>query len=129
MTRRNIVEVAGGATLTVDAAPLAEFVPGTASVGVSIGGASTLDVAGILAALDRYPYGCAEQLTSRALPLVYLNDVAVAIGAGDRQGDRRAGADRDRGRARQPVVLGLASASGGPIAAATSGSTPTSPTS
>ena len=32
--------------------------------------------AGILAALDRYPYGCAEQLTSRALPLVYLDDVA-----------------------------------------------------
>ena len=81
VTRRNVVAVAGGATLTVDAAPLAEFIPGTASVGVSIGGASTLDVAGILAALDRYPYGCAEQLTSRALPLVYLNDVAVAIGA------------------------------------------------
>ncbi|MCB1498453.1 MAG: alpha-2-macroglobulin family protein [Bauldia sp.] len=81
VTRRNVVALAGGATLTVDAAPLAEFVPGTGSVGVSIGGASRLDVAGILAALDRYPYGCSEQLTSRALPLVYLNDVAVAVGA------------------------------------------------
>lgn len=81
VTRRNVVAVNGGAMLTIDAAPLAEFIPGTASVGVSIGGASALDVAGILAALDRYPYGCAEQLTSRALPLVYLNDVAVAIGA------------------------------------------------
>ena len=46
--------------------PLAEFVPGTASVAVSLGGAEPLDVAGILAALDRYPYGCVEQLTSRA---------------------------------------------------------------
>jgi uncharacterized protein YfaS (alpha-2-macroglobulin family) len=81
VSRRNVVALNGGATLTIDAAPLAEFVPGTASVAVSIGGASRLDVAGILAALDRYPYGCAEQLTSRALPLVYLNDVAVAVGA------------------------------------------------
>lgn len=81
VSRRNVVALNGGATLTVDAAPLAEFVPGTASVAVSIGGASRLDVAGILAALDRYPYGCAEQLTSRALPLVYLNDVAIAVGA------------------------------------------------
>jgi len=81
VSRRNVVALNGGATLTVDAAPLAEFVPGTASIAVSIGGASRLDVAGILAALDRYPYGCAEQLTSRALPLVYLNDVAVAVGA------------------------------------------------
>ena len=81
VSRRNVVALNGGATLTVDAAPLAEFVPGTGSIAVSIGGASRLDVAGILAALDRYPYGCAEQLTSRALPLVYLNDVAVAVGA------------------------------------------------
>ncbi|MBN9022736.1 MAG: alpha-2-macroglobulin family protein, partial [Rhizobiales bacterium] len=81
VSRRNIVALNGGATLTVDAAPLSEFIPGTGEVAVSIGGASRLDVAGILAALDRYPYGCAEQLTSRALPLVYLNDVAVAVGA------------------------------------------------
>ncbi len=81
VSRRNVVALNGGATLTVDAAPLAEFVPGTASVAVTIGGASRLDVAGLLASLDRYPYGCAEQITSRALPLVYLNDVAVAIGA------------------------------------------------
>jgi len=80
VTRRNIVALAGGGTLTLDSEPLAEFVPDTASVAVSIGGASRLDVAGILAALDRYPYGCTEQLTSRALPLVYLDEVAASIG-------------------------------------------------
>ena len=37
-------------------------------------------MAGILAALDRYPYGCVEQLTSRAMPLVYLDDVAASVG-------------------------------------------------
>ena len=49
---------------------------------VSLGGAEPLDVAGILAALDRYPYGCVEQLTSRAMPLVYLDDVAISVGLG-----------------------------------------------
>ncbi len=33
-----------------------------------------------MTALDRYPYGCAEQTTSRALPLLYLNTVAAAVG-------------------------------------------------
>jgi hypothetical protein len=80
VTRRNVVAVNGGGQLTVDAAAVAEFAPGTASVTLSLGGAGGLDVAGILAALDRYPYGCAEQLTSRALPLVYLDEVAASIG-------------------------------------------------
>ncbi|MEO8668842.1 MAG: alpha-2-macroglobulin, partial [Bauldia sp.] len=80
VSRRNLVSLAAGGKLTVSADTLAEFVPGTTSVSLSVGGASRLDVAGILAALDRYPYGCAEQLTSRALPLVYLDDVAVSIG-------------------------------------------------
>ena len=44
------------------------------------GPTAALDVPGILAALDRYPYGCAEQTTSRALPLLYVNDVAKRIG-------------------------------------------------
>ena len=28
--------------------------------------------------LDRYPYGCAEQTTSRALPLLYVSELAAA---------------------------------------------------
>jgi uncharacterized protein YfaS (alpha-2-macroglobulin family) len=58
VTRRNLVAVNAGGSLTVDEAMLAEFVPGTGSVAISLGGAGPLDVAGILAALDRYPYGC-----------------------------------------------------------------------
>jgi uncharacterized protein YfaS (alpha-2-macroglobulin family) len=107
VTRRNVVAVGGGGTLAVGADAVAEFVPGTASVTVSMSGASGLDVAGILAALDRYPYGCSEQLTSRALPLVYLDDVAVSLGLGD---DKAV-----RGRVQQAIVNVLAkqSASGG----------------
>src|SRR5262249_47028848 len=36
-----------------------------------------LDVATLLKALDRYPYGCSEQITSRALPLLYVNELAT----------------------------------------------------
>ena len=32
----------------------------------------------LLAALDRYPFGCSEQITSRALPLLYVNELASA---------------------------------------------------
>ncbi len=80
VTHRDVISVAAGGKLTVDSALTSEFVPGTASVAVSLGGAGPLDVAGILAALDRYPYGCVEQLTSRAMPLVYLDDVAASVG-------------------------------------------------
>ena len=34
----------------------------------------------LLTSLDRYPYGCAEQTVSRALPLVYANAVAAQLG-------------------------------------------------
>ncbi len=80
VTRRNDIPVAAGGSLTIDKELLADFVPGTTSVSVSLGGAGPLDVPGILTALDRYPYGCVEQLTSRAMPLVYLDDVASSIG-------------------------------------------------
>ncbi len=60
--------------------PLSDRLPGTGSLLVSIGGAGRLDVAGLLMALDRYPYGCTEQLTSRALPLLYLDEVARSVG-------------------------------------------------
>ena len=46
------------------------LVPGSATISV---GYSTLpmDPATLYASLDRYPYGCTEQTTSRALPLLY----------------------------------------------------------
>jgi uncharacterized protein YfaS (alpha-2-macroglobulin family) len=80
VTRFNTVAVAAGGSMVLDDGLLSEFVPGTTSVSVSLGGAGPLDVPGILAALDRYPYGCAEQTTSRAMPLVYLDDVAGSVG-------------------------------------------------
>jgi len=54
----------------------ADLVPGTGSVSVSVGSSTALDAATLLAELARYPYRCSEQITSRALPLLYVSDLA-----------------------------------------------------
>ena len=54
----------------------ADLVPGTGGVQLSVGPSTALDVAALLKALDRYPFGCSEQTTSRALPLLYVNELA-----------------------------------------------------
>jgi len=78
----DFVSLAPGAELTIGSDRIAGLVEGTASVQLSASGAGRLNVPAILRALDRYPYGCTEQITSRAMPLVYLNDVAIQAGLG-----------------------------------------------
>ncbi len=51
--------------------------PGTGKVALSVTPSAALDVASLLAALDRYPLGCTEQVVSRALPLLYVNEMAL----------------------------------------------------
>ncbi|XOF33118.1 MAG: alpha-2-macroglobulin family protein [Candidatus Electrothrix sp. YB6] len=65
-----------GEILTLDKQTISGLFPETAKVNLSISSAPNLDVAGLLAELDRYPYGCLEQLTSRAMPLLYANELA-----------------------------------------------------
>ncbi|TGR35872.1 hypothetical protein, partial [Mesorhizobium sp. M1C.F.Ca.ET.195.01.1.1] len=69
-----------GGALRVDKELLASSVLDGASVSVGISQAAAFDVPSLLMTLDRYPYGCAEQTTSRAMPLLYVNDVASSIG-------------------------------------------------
>jgi uncharacterized protein YfaS (alpha-2-macroglobulin family) len=66
--------------LTIDADLLSDFVPGTGVATVTVGGVGGIDLPGLVRSLDKYPYGCAEQITSRALPLVYLDEVVLAAG-------------------------------------------------
>ena len=80
---KSVFSLAPGASLTLGAETVAGLVPGTASLDLAASGAGALNVPAILRALDRYPYGCSEQIASRALPLVYLNEVAVAAGLRD----------------------------------------------
>ncbi|MCP4820558.1 MAG: alpha-2-macroglobulin family protein, partial [Shimia sp.] len=58
----------------------ADFLAGTGSAVISSGALARFDAAGLLQALDRYPYGCTEQVTSQALPLLYFESVSDALG-------------------------------------------------
>jgi uncharacterized protein YfaS (alpha-2-macroglobulin family) len=70
--------------ITLSGDLLHDLIPSRTKVTVSVGPHGSLDVPGLLTSLDRYPYGCAEQTVSRALPLLYVNSVAKRIGiAGD----------------------------------------------
>ena len=55
----------------------ADFVPGTGRVGLSVALSTSLDVATLLNELDRYPFGCSEQITSRAVAMLYVNELAA----------------------------------------------------
>ena len=85
-----VSQLAAGRELTLDRNVTASFAPGTSQVGVSLTRIPGIDVAALLRALDKYPFGCIEQTTSRALPLLYYNDVALlGYGPADpRIGDR-----------------------------------------
>ncbi|MFT0860169.1 alpha-2-macroglobulin family protein [Ancylobacter sp. G4_0304] len=78
ISRRSVQALAPGKSLTLSADLVADLVPGRGDVAVSAGGDPVLDVPALLMALDRYPYACSEQLTSRALPMLYLSELAGA---------------------------------------------------
>ncbi|MEX0340563.1 MAG: alpha-2-macroglobulin family protein [Arenibacterium sp.] len=81
ITRR--FSLAGGDSFLFSEDVFTGFRPGTAKAILSAGPLARFDAPGLLAALDRYPYGCTEQVTSQALPLLYLSSVANAAGLGD----------------------------------------------
>jgi uncharacterized protein YfaS (alpha-2-macroglobulin family) len=76
LARRTVKPLAKGESLTLSGDMFADLVPGTGSVSISVGASTALDAAALLAALDRYPYRCSEQITSRALPLLYVSELA-----------------------------------------------------
>ncbi|MDJ0628540.1 MAG: alpha-2-macroglobulin family protein [Rhodobacter sp.] len=78
--RSSRFSLASGDTFSFDSNVFAGFLPGTASATLAAGPIARLDAPGLLEALDRYPYGCTEQVTSRAMPLLYLDEVARAMG-------------------------------------------------
>ena len=66
----------GGASQTISGDLLADFIPGTGSIAISASPFGALDAPALLAALQRYPYGCSEQTVSIAMPLLYVNRLA-----------------------------------------------------
>jgi hypothetical protein len=73
---RLVRQLKPGEALTVGQKALDPYVAGTPEFLLSLSPRPNIDVAGLLRSLDRYPYGCLEQTTSRAMPLLYLSEVA-----------------------------------------------------
>jgi uncharacterized protein YfaS (alpha-2-macroglobulin family) len=89
-TRRTVRTIARGESLSLGSDMFGDLVAGTGALALSVGPSTALDAATLLKALDRYPFGCSEQITSRALPLLYVNDLAVeAHLAMDQDADQR----------------------------------------
>ena len=72
-SRRSVTLVPGGRVhLSEDL--IADLHAADARVSVSLS-AVPYDLPGLLASLDRYPYGCTEQIISRVLPLLYVDEL------------------------------------------------------
>jgi len=79
LARRSVKSLTPGQTLTLTGDLFADLVPGTGKLALSVTPSAALDVASLLQALDRYPLGCTEQIVSRALPLLYANELSVNL--------------------------------------------------
>jgi alpha-2-macroglobulin len=77
LARRTVKPLDPGQSITLSSDVFADLVPGTGKVALSVTPTAALDVATLLAALDRYPLGCTEQIVSRALPLLYVNELSL----------------------------------------------------
>lgn len=75
IARRTVRSLKPGESITISEDLMADLVPGTGSVVVSAGPDPALDVPALVTALDRYQFTCSEQLTSRAMPMLYLSEL------------------------------------------------------
>ena len=80
IARQSRFDLAAGQSFTLDANAFAGLNPGSGNAVLAVGPIARFNAPGLLATLDRYPYGCTEQLTSKALPLLYFEEVATAMG-------------------------------------------------
>ena len=88
-TRISRTLISAGDNYTIAPALLDGFIPGSEETIVSFS-ALPIDAGSLYASLSRYPYGCTEQMTSRALPLLYAEDLAALAGTSDAEVDGRA---------------------------------------
>ena len=81
IAREDEVPFPGKATFVANSSLVNDVVGSTANVSLSVSAAHGYNnVAGLLKWLDKYPYGCLEQTTSRAQPLLLFNDMADLVG-------------------------------------------------
>ena len=69
---------ANGGSVSVDKNLLEGHILEGAKVNISVALADAIDVPSLLLQLNHYPYGCAEQITSKALPLLYVSEFPIS---------------------------------------------------
>ena len=79
-TRIEVPLAANGGSVKIDRELLSASILDGASISIGVSRNTAFDVPALLMTLDRYPYGCAEQTTSRALPLLYVSQLAKGAG-------------------------------------------------
>lgn len=65
-----------GEQMRLSGAALGDFLPETADLKLSFSATPNLDVQTVLASLSHYPYGCVEQTTSVAFPMLFAKELA-----------------------------------------------------
>jgi uncharacterized protein YfaS (alpha-2-macroglobulin family) len=81
VARDEIAPFAPNQSYVANHALIADLYSGTSNVALTVSSAHGYnDVPGLLKWLDKYPYGCIEQTTSRAMPLLVFNDLADLAG-------------------------------------------------
>lgn len=80
--------VSPGEDWVPDPNALTNFMPGTGEVVVSFE-STPLDTTALLQSLDRYPYACTEQITSRGMPLLYVDQLAGLENLAEIEGARQ----------------------------------------
>lgn len=78
--RTTVAKLKSGGSIELSSDLIANLIPERSKASVAVGPTARFDVAGLIESLDRYPYGCAEQTVSKALPLVYAQAVADRSG-------------------------------------------------
>ncbi|MEO0400380.1 MAG: alpha-2-macroglobulin [Pseudomonadota bacterium] len=82
ITKVSTQRLLAGESLSLSASAATGLYPGSAEVSVSFSPLRGVEPGPLLNALYRYPYGCSEQLTSAALPLLYADVLGAAAGRG-----------------------------------------------
>jgi uncharacterized protein YfaS (alpha-2-macroglobulin family) len=72
-----------GESFTLSKSALTQFLPETAALQASMSARPNLDVPRVLEDLSHYPYGCLEQTTSIAFPMLYVKELAAVWGVDD----------------------------------------------
>ena len=82
VTNASTASLGAGETFVANAALVEPFVPGSAEVTVSFSRIKGVEPGPLLDSLYRYPYGCSEQLTSSAMPLLFVDVLGGEAGRG-----------------------------------------------